>query len=133
MGAMNVHWNNVGTSGLGEVECAFFECLNGAVDRACAFWKHQNASASFDRLGELVHGLFRRRSIATFHKHRSGQFIQFPQKWNLADAGFAQEDNGPRTCAERRIDVNQAGMIGHQNNAFSIVSQGLGMRVNVNV
>ena len=77
--------------------------------------------------------MFRRGPIATFHENRPRQFIQLPQEWHLADAGFAQKYNGPGACAECRIDVDEAGVIGHQHNAFARVSHGLGFWVNVNV
>ena len=45
--------------------------------------EHQHASARFEGLCELVHGLFRRSTIAALHENRSGQFIQLSQSGTL--------------------------------------------------
>ena len=60
-----------------------FECLNGTVDRACAFGEHQHASAGFEGLCELVHGLFRRSTIAALYENRSANSFNFPKSGTL--------------------------------------------------
>ena len=133
MGAVDVHRDDGGTSSFGEVERSLFEHLDGTVTGARSFGENQHASASFERFRELAHSLFGRGPIASFDEDSSRQFIQFPQKRNLANARLAQKDDGPWACAERRIDVDEAGVIGHQNNAFAFVCQCLGFGVDFNV
>ena len=63
----------------------------------------------------MCNGLFRGGTVATLDKYRSCFLIDPSQKWDLADAGLAQKDDGRGDGSKGGIDVQQACVVAYKD------------------